>query len=885
MPNPADNILAESGPKIPEPGVVPTKPSLGKSLWNIATTGNVPLDTSLGNALSFLLVASQCLAIYWVIRRFRVENELFRLIILVAFAGFIIHHLLPLRHRLRFFLTLSAGLVLYSLGLDRGEWIPGDGLVRGGSLFAIGVAIIAICRLPIRFNYRVLLLLGAGAGLAFYRAGFARLEPLDAIWPILGAMFMYRTACYLYDVEHERTKSTWLHALSYFFLFPALWLFVFPLIDFKTFVREYYNGKATLIYQRGVQWMIRGLIQLLLWRVIYYQVYIDPARITNGAELAQFVLANIGLYLRVTGQFHFAIGLLHLFGFALPETNRKYFLASDFVDYWRRANIYMKDFLMKICYYPLVLHFKRLGERGSVMAAILCTFALTWFLHPYQTFWIAGSFPIEVKDILFWSLLCLGVMYGSLRGLRTPSAARHTHRWRQSIRLALSTGLTFVLVTCLWSIWSTDDLELWLSIWKQADSSTAAVGLGAFVLVSAGRLLFDSPVSPWPRQPAKVNPLKGTSQPVFWAVKSCFLPAALLIAASSDQVFDRLSEPQKVIAQSFFSNTPNKSGEEFLTRGYYENIMDTARVSPLLDGALSQKPSSWKLLESTPAVRETPDLRTRELVQSQELVINRVPFASNSRGLRDKEYSQRKPVNTARVALMGSSITMGWNVPKEETFEAILERRLNQDFKGFATEILNFAVNGYSIVSLVEQLDQQVLQYEPSAVAVVSHPEDPGRAVYMLAKSLSMGYRPRYEFLRKLVAEAGVQPNDPRNWIERKLSPFGRQLTEWSYRQIASTCRENGIEPWLIYLPGVLQTSIGEMDHTLATMAREAGFETVLLYDVYSGVQDRSTLMVAPWDAHPNAAGHRLVADSLHHSLRDLVGSLRVNPAPSEVTK
>ena len=35
------------------------------------------------------------------------------------------------------------------------------------------------------------------------------------------------------------------------------------------------------------------------------------------------------------------------------------------------------------------------------------------------------------------------------------------------------------------------------------------------------------------------------------------------------------------------------------------------------------------------------------------------------------------------------------------------------------------------------------------------------------------------------------------------------------------------------------------------------------LSDVYAG-SDRNSLWVAEWDAHPNAAGHRLIADRMY---------------------
>ena len=56
---------------------------------------------------------------------------------------------------------------------------------------------------------------------------------------------------------------------------------------------------------------------------------------------------------------------------------------------------------------------------------------------------------------------------------------------------------------------------------------------------------------------------------------------------------------------------------------------------------------------------------------------------------------------------------------------------------------------------------------------------------------------------------------------------------------------------------------IGEND---AQMAREAGFDTIDLSDVYSG-EEVQILRVAEWDFHPNAYGHRLIANRLQQEL------------------
>jgi len=51
-----------------------------------------------------------------------------------------------------------------------------------------------------------------------------------------------------------------------------------------------------------------------------------------------------------------------------------------------------------------------------------------------------------------------------------------------------------------------------------------------------------------------------------------------------------------------------------------------------------------------------------ELKPGLDTIFKLVPFTTNSRGLRDKEYSLEKPPNTFRVAVIGGSFTMGAGV-------------------------------------------------------------------------------------------------------------------------------------------------------------------------------------------------------------------------------
>ena len=98
---------------------------------------------------------------------------------------------------------------------------------------------------------------------------------------------------------------------------------------------------------------------------IYHHLSLTPLEVDNGGELARFVLSNYGLYLRISGHFHFIVGLLQLFGFNLPETHHRFYLASSFSDFWRRINIYWKDFMMRVFYFPMLFRLQALRRQAG----------------------------------------------------------------------------------------------------------------------------------------------------------------------------------------------------------------------------------------------------------------------------------------------------------------------------------------------------------------------------------------------------------------------------------------------------------------------------------------------------------------------------------------
>ena len=266
------------------------------------------------------------------------------------------------------------------------SWMRGKGtlngllyqLVPGVTLVGIGLGLIGLCHLPIRFGARVGLVAIAGAGLAFLRAHSQWFPDVTEMWVILGSMFMFRLMVYLYDLKHRTAPFSPARAISYFFLLPNVCFPLFPVVDYKTFCSTYYNEDWPRIYQTGLKWMFRGVIQLLLYRVIYQYAPLDVYKLSSALDVAGCMLGMYLLYLRISGTFHLIVGLLLMFGFNLPETHHLYYLATSFTDFWRRINIYWKDFVMKLFFYPTHFKLRKMGTLWALSLATLATFLATW---------------------------------------------------------------------------------------------------------------------------------------------------------------------------------------------------------------------------------------------------------------------------------------------------------------------------------------------------------------------------------------------------------------------------------------------------------------------------------------------------------------------------
>jgi lysophospholipase L1-like esterase len=338
----------------------------------------------------------------------------------------------------------------------------------------------------------------------------------------------------------------------------------------------------------------------------------------------------------------------------------------------------------------------------------------------------------------------------------------------------------------------------------------------------------------------------------------------LLWVTGQPAVRAKLGEREGEVARRLTTAELNAQDATQLQRGYYEQLMGASRLNSQLWEIYMKRPPEAVGIGQTQAGRRRDDFMWVELVASQRIVNGGAIISTNRWAMRDRDYEMAKPAGTFRIALTGASTTMGWSVQDDETFERLVEDRMNSRpfalLGGRRVEILNFAVPGYTPPQFAGQIDR-MLEFEPDLVLITTQDNDVRRTVTRLVDYELAGTPVPFDSVQRLVSTvtAGAASKVE---AERRLRPHARDVLGQLYQIMADRSRAAGVAPVWMYLPGLDRVPDPADREILVSAARDAGFTIVDLSGVYEG-RPRKEVTVAEYDFHPNALGHRLVAQRL----------------------
>jgi hypothetical protein len=459
---------------------------------------------------------------------------------------------------------------------------------------------------------------------------------------------------------------------------------------------------------------------------------------------------------------------------------------------------------------------------------------------------------------------------------------------------------TFAVFCVLWSLWSTESVGHWL--WMISSGATLDVG-GLVLLGSLLAALFLLGGWNWDAGlPVGARWLGGEAGNRRRRLSTLGVLFVISVPAAD------VTMPQSLAGSlaGLRDNRLNARDAALQHRGYYEQLEVRERIGGPSDPA-ALRPPDWRDVGSLGVIRETMTPETRELVPSMSVDWNGHIFSTNAFGMRDAPYEVNKPAGVLRIALLGPSHVMGNGVGDGETFESIVEARLNAEVGvgGRRVEILNFAVDGFSVPQQLESLEARVLAFAPDVVIATHYQQSRTMTARYLVKLQTRGIEPSDPALRQAVADAGlmepmaaglpvpfvtlraaargagIPARMPTAEVEGRAYLAAAGVLRVSLLRFGEVTRAAGAVPILLVLDDVLDgVDRGLIDEP---GIQQAGVPVIDLLDVYPAA-DRDRLRVAPWDNHPNTEGHRLIAERLYPELRAILQTLpqttETSPSP-----
>ncbi len=195
--------------------------------------------------------------------------------------------------------------------------------------------------------------------------------------------------------------------------------------------------------------------------------------------------------------------------------------------------------------------------------------------------------------------------------------------------------------------------------------------------------------------------------------------------------------------------------------GYYEMLIDASRPSIRAEDepAAGNVPPAFAVIPFRDAgiAEEVSAYVHWRMRPNLDLRWNGTAFRTNRFGYRTPEVEPGNRGGTYRIAVFGSSNTMGHGVNDEETYPRRLERWLNEETRGAPrVEVVNLAVAGESPTGRLQRLREEGERFDADWLLFDATVFDSILEEEHLQAVLSKKIPIPFDFVRKAIRRSGV---------------------------------------------------------------------------------------------------------------------------------
>ncbi|NNE15061.1 MAG: hypothetical protein HKN51_08800 [Saprospiraceae bacterium] len=803
---------------------------------------------------SLFAVILSLVLVSWISFNFNVESNLgFPFLFIITVTGFIIFNVSKKKYRSYILAILCFLSIVILLS-------PINALL----IYAIGGILFLIIDSDLSKYLHLALIILTVAVLGFVRiqTDWEIFEP--RLWVILGSIFMFRTIVYLKEKKLIKATPHKIDRFNYFFLFPNIFSPLFPIIDYKDYTKDVSLDEQSKLNIKGINLITTGLIQLLIYRIIYNYILPSASEVNNTSTLLIYTISNYLLVFRLMGMFNICVGTLRLFHLNLPEVFNNIFISTGVSDFFRRLNIYWKEFLLNFFYYPIYFKLRKIGMIKAITISAIFTFILNWFFHAYQWFWILGSSSIRWTDTLFWSLFSIVAICEMVYQAKYPKKKSANNSF--DFAWPLKVILTFSFIAVIWSLWTAPSIGFWLDLHKNcfADNNMSIINVTSILLTAYLFLLIYKKAIY-----RRFEDLFEKNDALLYKINLAIL---IIISAFASAQFLNSAESKIASAANDFSTVKiNNDDTNNLAEGYYDGILefnigsanwDVSMVNEIQKGN-DERIADYKI--------KLNDLRISHYEPNVNIVNKRqMKFKTNNFGLRCKDYPLLPDSNTIRVAFFGGSPESGLNLSNHEILSNIVEANINELLSNSETkfELFNFTLAGYTSANYRKVLQLDALKTKPEYAIFTVRTREFNNSYRRLAKVIINDNLKLDEAFSAFVNEQKIEFKE--NFSKEEGVDYGRKIWQWNMKEIFRICESNNIKPIVLYIPQIIKSKNIKSDYSeIKSYLKNENIDFIDMSGVFDGY--------APGDVntsgknfgnHPNAKGHKVIANMLTEKLK-----------------
>ncbi len=260
--------------------------------------------------------------------------------------------------------------------------------------------------------------------------------------------------------------------------------------------------------------------------------------------------------------------------------------------------------------------------------------------------------------------------------------------------------------------------------------------------------------------------------------------------------------------------------------------------------------------------------------KNKKAKLQNVDININNFGLRGDDISIQNLNVDRRIIFLGGSITLGWGINEEETLSSNIEKMLLKN--GENVEVLNAGIGNYNAERYTKRFLKNLYVLKPTDIVVnyfIRDAEDlkPAQPNFFLKNSqLALTIWTARNRLLKPKGEKSLIKHYESLYNNESL---GYKKMKKSLYELSTYARSNKIKIYILMTPDIYDLENYKyvfIHKMIEDIAKEYKYVYVDSLPLFIN-RKFETLNAMPGDRHPNALGHKLLADSLYPILKSSI--------------